>query len=213
MANLLVVLLVFMIVAGVAAIHMKSLLSAVIAVGALGFAANVAFLILGAPDVAIVQAVVEVIVLVVLIRATVGRDVKTTAEVRDTFGLAAAVALLAVFAVFAILAGQSVPELGRAGMAANLSPGAPRYLSEVSEKPADVSAVAPPSQTYLEEGLEKTGAASAVTAVLLDFRGYDTLGEATVLFASIIGAIVLLRRRSRKTTLPQSTQRTQRGKD
>jgi len=32
----------------------------------------------------------------------------------------------------------------------------------------------------------------------LDFRAYDTLGEATVLFTSIIGATVILRYKSRK---------------
>jgi multisubunit Na+/H+ antiporter MnhB subunit len=176
--TLLVALLAFMIIAGVAAIHMRSLLSAVIAMGALGFAANVAFLALGAPDVAIVLAVVEVLVLVVLIRATLGRDVETTAEVRDTFGLAFAIVLLAVFAVFAIMAAQKVPELGSAGMVAN--------------------ADAPSRTDYLPRGLEETGAASAVAAVLLDYRGYDTLGEATVLFTSIVGAIALLRRRAKR---------------
>ena len=39
-----------------------------------------------------------------------------------------------------------------------------------------------------------TGAANAVTAVLLDYRAYDTLGEATVIFVSIIGAYAILRR-------------------
>ena len=34
--------------------------------------------------------------------------------------------------------------------------------------------------------------------VLLDFRAYDTLGEATVIFTSIIGAYVLLRHVGRK---------------
>ena len=39
-----------------------------------------------------------------------------------------------------------------------------------------------------------TGAANAVTAILLDYRAYDTLGEATVIFVSIIGAYAILRR-------------------
>ena len=52
-----------------------------------------------------------------------------------------------------------------------------------------------PSNTYLREGLESTGAANIVTAVLLDFRAYDTLGEATVLFCAIIGALSILWRK------------------
>ena len=178
-ADLIVILLVFMIIAGVVAIHQKSLLSAIIAVGALGFAGNVAYLAMGAPDVAIVKAVVEIVMLVMLIRATVGRDVETTAEVRDTFGIAIAIMLIAAFAVFGVIAATQLPEFGKAGMAAN----------------ADA-----PSHEYLEKGLEETGAASAVTAVLLDFRGYDTLGEATVLFAAVMGAIVLLRKRARRSS-------------
>jgi multisubunit Na+/H+ antiporter MnhB subunit len=46
--------------------------------------------------------------------------------------------------------------------------------------------------------LDDTGAANIVASVILDYRAYDTLGEATVLFTSIIGATVLLRRKSKK---------------
>jgi multisubunit Na+/H+ antiporter MnhB subunit len=46
--------------------------------------------------------------------------------------------------------------------------------------------------------LKETGAANIVTAVLLDYRAYDTLGEATVLFTSIVGALAILRKKARK---------------
>ena len=49
-----------------------------------------------------------------------------------------------------------------------------------------------PSNTYLGTGLEDTGAPNIVTAILLDFRAYDTLGEATVLFCAITGALTIL---------------------
>jgi len=42
---------------------------------------------------------------------------------------------------------------------------------------------------------EVTGANSAVAAVVFDWRGYDTLGEATVLFTAFTGVAMLLRRR------------------
>jgi hypothetical protein len=35
-------------------------------------------------------------------------------------------------------------------------------------------------------------------SIVLDYRAYDTLGEATVLFTSIVGAFVVLRRQGRK---------------
>lgn len=45
---------------------------------------------------------------------------------------------------------------------------------------------------YLKEGLEKTGVPNVVTAVLASYRGYDTLGEVTVIFTAGIGVILLL---------------------
>jgi len=35
-------------------------------------------------------------------------------------------------------------------------------------------------------------------SIIIDFRGYETLGENTVLFASILGAFAVLRKRGRK---------------
>ncbi|MCG2722265.1 MAG: hypothetical protein L6290_09665 [Thermodesulfovibrionales bacterium] len=53
------------------------------------------------------------------------------------------------------------------------------------------------SPRYLEESLEKTATPNVVTAVLADYRGYDTLGETTVIFTAGVVCILLLRR-SRK---------------
>lgn len=39
-----------------------------------------------------------------------------------------------------------------------------------------------------------TGANNAVTSVVFDYRGFDTLGEATVLFTAVAGVIMLFRR-------------------
>jgi multicomponent Na+:H+ antiporter subunit B len=47
------------------------------------------------------------------------------------------------------------------------------------------------SSYYLERARDATGAVNAVTAVLIDYRGFDTLGEATVIFAAV-GAVGLL---------------------
>jgi multicomponent Na+:H+ antiporter subunit B len=54
------------------------------------------------------------------------------------------------------------------------------------------------SQAYLELGPERTGSSNMVTGVLLDFRGYDTLGEATILFAAAIGVLTVLRLKGKK---------------
>ena len=50
---------------------------------------------------------------------------------------------------------------------------------------------------YLNDGLKETGVPNIVTAVLASYRGYDTLGETTVVFTAGIGVIALLRRRRR----------------
>ena len=42
--------------------------------------------------------------------------------------------------------------------------------------------------------MEETGVPNVVTAVLASYRGYDTLGETTVVFTAGIGVIALLRR-------------------
>jgi multicomponent Na+:H+ antiporter subunit B len=47
---------------------------------------------------------------------------------------------------------------------------------------------------YLQEGMKETGVPNVVTAVLASYRGYDTLGETTVVFTAGIGVIALLRR-------------------
>jgi multicomponent Na+:H+ antiporter subunit B len=50
---------------------------------------------------------------------------------------------------------------------------------------------------YLEQGQAETGVPNIVTAVLASYRGYDTLGEVTVIFTAGIGVLLLLGRRRR----------------
>jgi len=50
------------------------------------------------------------------------------------------------------------------------------------------------SNYYVEHGLKETGALNMVTAIYLNYRAYDTLGEATVFFASALGVFMLLRK-------------------
>ena len=47
---------------------------------------------------------------------------------------------------------------------------------------------------YIDNTQTETGSANAVTAVVFDYRGFDTLGEATVLFVAVLGVIMLFRR-------------------
>ncbi len=50
------------------------------------------------------------------------------------------------------------------------------------------------SPEYIQEAYEKTATPNIVTAVLADYRSYDTLGETTVIFTAGIVCMMLLRR-------------------
>ena len=46
----------------------------------------------------------------------------------------------------------------------------------------------------LSNAQEETGANNAVTSVVFDYRGFDTLGEATILFTAVAGVMLIYRR-------------------
>jgi multisubunit Na+/H+ antiporter MnhB subunit len=171
------ILLAFILIAAIIATETKNLLSSVISVGAVGFGASIMFLFLRAPDIAITQIVVEVLGLIILIRATIARDLTSIIGGRGFFQSTVSVVIILAIFLAGITVFQTLGDFGT-----------PVF--------AQVGGTA--SQTYIREGLQKTGAANLVSSVILDFRAYDTLGEATVLFTSIIGATVILRRKSRK---------------
>ena len=47
---------------------------------------------------------------------------------------------------------------------------------------------------YIADTIKETNVPNVVTSVLADYRGYDTLGETTVIFTAGIGVMLLLRR-------------------
>ncbi|HNT57625.1 MAG TPA: hypothetical protein PKL99_07065 [Syntrophales bacterium] len=53
------------------------------------------------------------------------------------------------------------------------------------------------SPRYIEKTEEETATPNMVTSVLADYRGYDTMGETTVIFTAGISCIFLLRRRKK----------------
>jgi multicomponent Na+:H+ antiporter subunit B len=170
-------LLLFMIIAAIIAIETKNLLSSVICVGAVGFGTSIMFLFLRAPDIAITQIVVEVLGLIILIRATIARDMTFITGDREFFGVVVSIVMILVISVMGVIILQTLPAFG---------------TPVIDDVPNAASKI------YIAEGLQKTGAANLVASVILDFRAYDTLGEATVLFTSIIGATVILRRNTKK---------------
>jgi len=169
---IILLLLIFMIVGALFVIEMDNLLSTAVVMGTIGFGLSVAFLFLGAPDLAIVEIVVDVISLIILIRATINRDIKEKAE--ESTSMISRIPLLVIVVIFFIFTYNVFQHL-------------PAFGNPLA-----------PSNIYLKDGLSKTGASNIVAAIILDFRAYDTLGEATVLFTSIIGALSVLRLFTRK---------------
>lgn len=51
---------------------------------------------------------------------------------------------------------------------------------------------------YMHETPEAIGIPNIVTAVLASYRGYDTMGETTVVFTAVVGVLVLLMGRGRR---------------
>lgn len=166
------ILLVFMIIGAIAAVEMRDLLSAVVAVGAVGLGLSLAFLILKAPDLAIVQLVVEILALIFLIRATIKKDTIPKEQKSKPLVVLTSSIFIILFLVFAYSCLKNLPMFGHPIMMV--------------------------SKHYIEHGLNSTGATNLVSSVILDFRAYDTLGEATVLFTAVIGALAVLRRIGRK---------------
>jgi len=165
-------LLIFCVVGSIIAIEIRNILASVIAAGAVGMALSILFLFLGAPDIAITQVVVEIICLIVLIRSTVSLDNTSITKHRDTFAILSSLIFFGLFLVFAFMAFQGLPKFGEPLMRV--------------------------SSYYVENSTRQTGASNIIMGIILDYRAYDTLGEATVIFTSILGAFVVLRAKGKK---------------
>jgi len=46
---------------------------------------------------------------------------------------------------------------------------------------------------FIENAQKETGSNNVVTSIVFDYRGFDTLGEATVLFTAVVGVVALFR--------------------
>ncbi|HID32263.1 MAG TPA: DUF4040 domain-containing protein [bacterium (Candidatus Stahlbacteria)] len=167
---ILLVITLFMLITAIIAIEIKNLMAAIISLGAVGMGVAIGFVLLMAPDLAIVQIVVEVLALVFMVAViikTTSED-ETTGKPVLTLPVLAYAAFALVFFLFGIKALLSLPKFGLPIM---------KVASE-----------------YIRMGISGTGAANLVAAVILDYRALDTLGEATVLFTAVIGVLTVMRR-------------------
>ena len=89
-----------------------------------------------------------------------------------------AIIFLAIVALFLVFTALLTPRFG-------LTDSEENYI----ERPMD--------DHIIENAQDETGANNAVTSVVFDYRGFDTLGEATVLFTAVAGVIMIFRRRKK----------------
>jgi multisubunit Na+/H+ antiporter MnhB subunit len=169
------VILVFMILGAIFSLHAKDLLSAVIMCGIVGYGVVICFLLLKAPDLAIVQIVVETINLIIMVAVVLDSSREESHQKIDRQGYVSAITafiLMAVLLYFFTISTRSLDVLGNSTLR-----------------------MAGP---YIEGAAAKTGSANLVTGVVFDFRGYDTMGEAVVLVTAVLGVLTVLRLKGKK---------------
>lgn len=170
MSELLVALLLaFMVGLAVYATWTTDLFAAAVALGAYGFVMSLVWAEIGALDVAFTEAVVGAGATTVLFLATLLRTARQASPAPPALRGLAIAGGVALFAAFAAAA------LGLAPWGDATSPPAVHV-----------------SPRYLERTLEETATPNAVTSVLADYRGYDTLVETTVIVTAGLGCWLLL---------------------
>lgn len=157
-----------MILAAIMAVEIKDLISSVIALSAVGLGLSLAFLLLKAPNLAVTQLVVEILLVVVLIRGTINKDLPLVIDGRWFFNTSMTILFIGIFLLLGYFTLRQLPVFGEPQMRV--------------------------SSGYLTRSLCETGSANVVTAITLNYRLIDALGEAAVLFVAILGVSAISRR-------------------
>ena len=151
-------------IAAIATARARRRFTAVLLLGAVGYGIAVLFVLQGGPDLALTQFLVETLTLVIFV--FVLRRLPSTFTHR------------------------SLRLSQAARMAVALSVGAFVTLAVLV---STQSRTAPPvSQAYLDRALPEGGGSNVVNVILVDFRGFDTLGEITVLAVAAMGIASLV---------------------
>ena len=163
-----IVLLTLLAVVGIAIIRLRNLFAVVMLSGIYSLLMASTFVLLDAVDVAFTEAAVgagiSTVLLLGVLALTKGRE-----KIPVTTPLLPLATVLVTGALL-IYGTWDLPAFG--------DPNAPAHRHVAPE--------------YLAEGEHETGAPNIVTAVLASYRGYDTLGEVTVIFTAGIGVLLLL---------------------
>lgn len=168
------VLLTLLAVVTVAIIRQRSLLSVVILAGIYSFLMASVLIVLDAVDVAMTEASVgagvSTIVFLATLHLTKSQEYPLPRNVILPLFVSTVVGAALIWGTF------SLPPFGIAD--------APIHTHTVPR--------------YINETVKETMVPNVVTSVLADYRGYDTLGETTVIFTAGIGVMLLLKGRRRR---------------
>ena len=166
-------LLVFVVVTALATALARDVLAAVIVFGAYSLGMAALYVFYRAPDVALTEAAISAGVTTILLLLTLAKTTRIEHEAAfESVDYPAAAAAGLLFVGLALTTAE-IPAVG--------SPDAPVWSNP------DVT------QWYLTETYAVTGVENTVMAVLAAFRGFDTFGEAVVVFAAGIAALIVLR--------------------
>ena len=176
-------LLSLLVVTALAVIRLRDLFAVVMLFGIYSLLSASLFMVLDAVDVAFTEASVGAGVATVFLLGTLAL---TTSREKTPAAHKPLLPLLAVLVTGAALIYGTfdIPHYG--------DPGNPIHQH-----------VAP---RYLEDSAEEIGIPNVVSSVLASYRGYDTLGETTVVFTAAIGVLLLIggaRRRRRSEEPPR----------
>lgn len=169
---LLLISAVIMILTCLKLILSRTLMGSIIIMSVFSLIIGVCYLFLDAPDVAMTEtalgACLSTCVLLNLVKI-VGEEVGEIKKIRVLF----ASIICIVFLLALLWAGMDLPEFGKA------------------DSPLQQHV----SNHYIENTKHEIGIPSMVAAILASYRGFDTLGEATVILVAGLGVILILNRR------------------
>ena len=171
----------FVITTGIAAALLRDSLSAIIVFAAYSLGMALFYTLLLAPDVGLTEAAIGAGVTTILLLVTIAKTTRPRAEeIFASVNWPAATVSVGLAAVLLVVTGSIPVE---------------NFLGEAT--PATGAAGTPGEGVtghYLAAAYEQTGVTNAVTAVLAAYRGFDTFGEAVVVFAAGVAVVVVLRR-------------------
>ena len=171
-----IALVAFLVVTAIATALVRDVLGAIIIFGAYSLGMALLYTLLLAPDVALTEAAIGAGVTTILLLVTIAKTTRPSGEKVLASIDWPAVAVTGALAVVLAATVGSIPTDNFVG-----------ELTPVIGNP-DVTG------HYVEMTYAETGVQNAVTAVLAAYRGFDTFGEAVVVFAAGVAVLVVLQR-------------------